>query len=378
MKVLRKARSKFMYLYSNLRGWKTNRKLLVLESDDWGALRQHSPACFQKLVKQGIPADKDPYFRYDGLETVEDLDLLCDTLGSVKNESGDSPVMTMNTIMANPDFDYIRKNKFEEYAYIDLFESYERYSEGAPVFERFKEGISQQLLQPQFHGREHLNVPQWLRALQKGDQNLMAAFAEDVYGAPASNRIGDKANPTVAFDSVKSKDLQFYEKAVQEGLGLFEKYFDFQSQTMIAPSYTWNEVIERSAHRMGVEAFQGIRVQYEPTPAGPRKPVFRYTGQRNERNQMYIIRNAFFEPSLEGNAFKSGNTLRQIKQAFQLRQPAILSSHRINFVGRGSKEKRNENLRYLKKILKKVVDLYPEVEFISTDRLNDIIQQSAN
>lgn len=378
MKLFRKARSKAQYLYSNLRSWKTDRKLLIIESDDWGALRQHSPSCFQRLVQQGIPADKDAYFRYDGLETVEDLSLLCDTLSSVKNRSGDSPIMTMNTIMANPDFEFIRENNFDDYAFLDLVASYDRYSEGISVLERYKAGIAQRVLHPQFHGREHLNVPRWLRALKRGDENLLAAFAEDIFGAPASSRIGDKSNPTRAFDSVKPKDIQFYETAVQEGLAMFEQFFDFRSLTMIAPSYTWDDAIERSAHSMGVKAFQGIRIQYQPTAAGPRQPVYRYTGQRNARLQMYIVRNAFFEPSLKGDSFRSEHTLREIRRAFQLRQPAILSSHRVNFVGRGSKEKRDENLGLLKRLLEMIVDSYPEVEFLSSDQLYRTISQSAN
>jgi hypothetical protein len=32
--------------YINLRGWKTKRKIVVIESDDWGSIRMPSPESF--------------------------------------------------------------------------------------------------------------------------------------------------------------------------------------------------------------------------------------------------------------------------------------------------------------------------------------------
>ena len=38
----------------NSKGWRTNRKIVVLESDDWGAIRMSSKEAFDKLT----PSDK--------------------------------------------------------------------------------------------------------------------------------------------------------------------------------------------------------------------------------------------------------------------------------------------------------------------------------
>ena len=35
-------RNKLAKYYINLRGWKTNRKIVVIESDDWGSIRMAS------------------------------------------------------------------------------------------------------------------------------------------------------------------------------------------------------------------------------------------------------------------------------------------------------------------------------------------------
>ena len=38
---------------SNIPGWCTNRKIVVIESDDWGSIRMSSLEAFKKLLKAG-------------------------------------------------------------------------------------------------------------------------------------------------------------------------------------------------------------------------------------------------------------------------------------------------------------------------------------
>ena len=45
--------------YINALGWKTKQKYLVIESDDWGAVRMPSKKVYNKLVKSNIPVNKD-------------------------------------------------------------------------------------------------------------------------------------------------------------------------------------------------------------------------------------------------------------------------------------------------------------------------------
>ena len=43
--------------YINALGWKTKQKYLVIESDDWGAVRMPSKKVYNKLVKSNIPVN---------------------------------------------------------------------------------------------------------------------------------------------------------------------------------------------------------------------------------------------------------------------------------------------------------------------------------
>ena len=47
-------RKKLAKYYINLRGWKTNRKIVVIESDDWGSIRMASLKSYTNLLKIGI------------------------------------------------------------------------------------------------------------------------------------------------------------------------------------------------------------------------------------------------------------------------------------------------------------------------------------
>jgi len=88
-----------------------NEKLVILESDDWGAIRTPSAKVLLEFEKYGFNLDKSIY-KYDALASETDLNSLFDLLLSIKNAEGEHPVLTANSIMANPDFMNIILNRF--------------------------------------------------------------------------------------------------------------------------------------------------------------------------------------------------------------------------------------------------------------------------
>ena len=53
----------------NTFGYKTNRKIVVFESDDWGSFRMPSKFDYSNLLKKGIDVDKS--YLYDTLDSLE-------------------------------------------------------------------------------------------------------------------------------------------------------------------------------------------------------------------------------------------------------------------------------------------------------------------
>ncbi len=109
--------------YLNLGGWKTDRKIVVIESDDWGSIRMPSKDTYYSLLKLGIPVNKCHYNRFDSLATEEDLTALFDVLTRHKDHKGNYPVFTANCVVANPDFEKIKASDFKEYHYELLTET---------------------------------------------------------------------------------------------------------------------------------------------------------------------------------------------------------------------------------------------------------------
>src|SRR5690606_18095818 len=134
------------------------RKIVVIESDDWGSVRMPNKRVYNSLIKKGLGIDKNPYTTYDTLANEEDLNSLFDTLKKYTDSRGKNPVITANIVMANPDFDKIRESGFEKYKYECFLETLSKYYPNQDIFSLWNDGIQSKLFFPQFHGREHVNV----------------------------------------------------------------------------------------------------------------------------------------------------------------------------------------------------------------------------
>ena len=132
----------------NLLGKRVNTKIVVIESDDWGTIRMASKEAFNSLLKKGYPVDQCPYNKYDALESNQDLEMLFDVLNSVKGNDGNPVILTANHIVANPDFEKIKKSNFNEYHFEPFTETLKYYPEHDRVMVLSREGINNKFLIP--------------------------------------------------------------------------------------------------------------------------------------------------------------------------------------------------------------------------------------
>ena len=89
---------------TNARGWRTNRKIVVIESDDWGMIRMSSKKDQKELKKRGFNISQCPYNLNDRIENDRDLEGLGEVLLSVKDNKGNPAKFTINNVVANPEF----------------------------------------------------------------------------------------------------------------------------------------------------------------------------------------------------------------------------------------------------------------------------------
>ena len=128
----------------------------------------------------------------------------------------------------------------------------------------------------------------------------------------------------------------------------------------------------------GIEYLQGLAFQQIPVEDEPLKCItkYHYLGQRNKLGQTYLVRNAFFEP-YKGDAIDwTAECLNRVSIAFKCRKPAIISTHRLNFIGSLDMSYRDKNLEKFKALLISIKKNWPAVEFMSSDELGQLIHKS--
>lgn len=324
---------------------------------------------YSKLISEGFDISKSDYNRLDSLECNKDLELLFDVLFSFKDSVGNCPVITANSIVGNPDFQRIKQSDFNEYYFESVTETLKRYPERDKVEVLWKEGINSGIIRPQFHGREHVNIGRWMEALKKKSPAIMFTFEMET----TFSGNGDY-NFMEVLDFNTPDDLKKMKESIAEGLNLFEMIFGFRSKSFIPPCYTWNSGIEETLYANGVRYIQGLVVQSVPTGSfGNYRKKYHFLGSRNSCGQYFLIRNCFFEPSLSKSSDPVGECLNRINIAFKWHKPAIISAHRINFIGSLDEKNRSTNLKLLDTLFDRILKVWPEVEFMTSDQLGDLI-----
>lgn len=354
----------------NIPGWSTKRHIVVFESDDWGAIRMPSKEVYDKLLSKGYRVDLNKYEKNDSLATEKDLTELFNILSKYTDINGNHPMITANCAVANPDFEKIKESDFQNYYYEPFTETLKRYQGCENSFELWQQGMKEGLFKPQFHAREHLNVSNWIHSLQN-DEDTKHVFDYGIMGLfpKGKENVGNKFQ--VALGDTEFP-IQSQNEIIKEGLDLFEKIFNYKSKTFIAPCYTWNPGIEKTLYDNGVIGIQGL--VYQKVPCG--NSIRHWMGSKNAYGQIYTIRNAFFEPTLSSNIDNVEDCLYRIECAFRWNKPAIISSHRINYIGAINEYNRDNNLKQLDGLLTKIQKKWGDVEFISSDKLVDIISNT--
>lgn len=366
-------RSSLLGLATNLRGWRTRRKLLVIESDDWGAVRMPSKRAWSSLLKAGIRVDQSAFDTVDCLEKREDLDLLFNELDRHVDANQRRPVFTSNMVLANPDFDAIRESGFEQYSHRDLWRSYEHYN-GESNKDCWSQAITGGYVLPQFHAYEHLNVPLWMRDLYEGRSATRIAFDHDFFGLTSRTSSNDQRNYLAAYWAESESDLKLVLKRLDQGLAEFKKAFGRASKTFVACNYILPRQAESTLFQAGVRSIQSQRGQFSPSGVDASGKVLRtFTGKIYPSGVLRTVRNVLFEPFLGGSKDWVSASLRQISSSFLLGKPAVISTHRANYVSGLSTSNRDNNLRKISDLLEQVLKTWPEVEFISSEELYELI-----
>ena len=356
----------------NIPGWCTNKKIVVIESDDWGSISMPSKEVYEELLAKGVPVDKSFFTKYDSLESEEDLNELFNVLTKFKDSKGNHPCITACAVVANPDFQKIRESDFQQFFYEPITETYKKYPKHSKSFDIWKKGMEDHLLWPQFHGREHLNPIEWLRILRTRDEKELLCFENEALIGLNLTNTKRQMGYLAAFDYSTEEELESFENVIKEGQELFENIFGFKSTSFIAPTSIRSDKIDKYLANNGI-IYHQLGRQWLPIFEAKNIIRNRGWGAKNEFGQTYWRRNCSFEPSKYNGRNIVDETLNEIKIAFDWGKPAVINSHRVNYIGGIEKYNRDNGLTQLSELLKKITEKYPDVIFMSSDQMGDFI-----
>jgi len=315
------------------------RPVLIIESDDWGA---------------------------GPVEQASAISEIAGMLATFSDSDKRRPVMTLGIVLATADGEKTIATGSYHRALIS------RHTHGA-LLEAIKSGVEAGVFSIQLHGMEHFWPPA-LMTVSKTDDAVMAWLK----AAPAS-LTEDLPSPLqsrwIDASELPSRPLSktTVQHAAREEVDIFQEIFRNIPFVAVPPTFIWNEEVENAWAAAGVEVIVTPGARFESRdgkgrPAGSKGPI--YNGQSGEHNIIYLVRDVYFEPSLGHTASQTFDALRA---KARLGRPALLETHRFNFLG--SAEKKDRSLAELGELLQMAVNNYTDLAFLSSEKLAMILKK---
>ncbi|MFZ2340229.1 MAG: hypothetical protein WAW07_10980 [Bacteroidales bacterium] len=353
----------------NIPGWRSARRLVVFISDDWGDNRIRSERDYLRLISMGIPVDKSVHTKYGALATHSDLYSLYEVLTRYRDRNGRNAVITPFVIMTNPDFDRIKAGGFEKYYYEVFTDTIRKSVGGDETIKAWHNGIEEGIFLPELHGREHFNVPQWLKYLRKGDKRLLEAF-ELQYAYLKTDEMN--VSPVYAFYFDNKIDFEFLNESLADGVRIFQETFGRKPSVFNPPNGMFHTAFYPQLAESGIKAVNTRHFRPQPGSKGRiMKNHFR-SGQVSSEGILHFISNCAFEPAAWDYG-GTGKTLRQVEVAFNCRKPALINTHRVNYIGSRDRKVRDKSLSELDHLLKSLISKWPDIEFVSAGEFVSIM-----
>jgi hypothetical protein len=336
--MLNKLKAKLLFNARKFGHVRFEEPVLVFESDDWGKMGGQPQGDYPESF------GKRTDWSYDCLENTAELEALYRVLESFGSYFERIPAFTANVIVSNPDFKRIKEGN---YAQLYL----KRIDEDAPeVVEKWQDGIARNTFFPQYHGRLHYNRERYLGALQN-DEATRYLFNQHINGGRENFKETTYALYSEYFNTESSAGVTNLEDWIAAGLTDFEQLFGFKSTSTIAPNYVIHPSDFSLLSKLGINFLQGGN-----------KVLFTKKGKEDQRNfcQGYaancgltvLARNHKFEPCRGKKEWRAEFSIEAAKHWFKRGVPAVIDTHRMNYVTQFGKTSRKELRVFLEAMTK--------------------------
>lgn len=351
-------------LHQSIGAKKFDENLVIIESDDWGSIRSNNSLLeFGDEISSSLISG--PY-KYDALETVSDLNELFSVLSSYQGVDGKPACLSANYIMANPDFDAIKATNYREYSYLALNESYSAIGQNPNEIQRIlREAASLDLFHAELHGREHFNTFRWLDRLRNSNEAALSAFELGIV------HVGSET----VMDALNFDDFDYAKAYVQDAVILFEEFFGYRPISFVPPKYHLPLRYIPLLKENGIRHLQGTKFLLDYYENGRKKRYGkRYSGRKGASGLYDSVRNVHFEPTISNPDIWLKSAKLRVDIAFYLNVPAIISTHRTNYIGALNRGQGQLGLEYLSRLLDYITSTY-RVKFKKCIDLIDLADQ---
>lgn len=325
--------------------------VLVISSDDWGG---------------AIPP-----------ETVEDLEKLEEALSSVKDANGKPLVLTAYINPAEPDFEKIIADNYTSYSYRYC------YLDKPEVASKLRKLNKNGLVDIEFHGREHFNIPLWLDLLKNDYPGYRKACdSEDILfrEGPSWNIKADPRLPYIVRSFIdasvyppKALPVKRQIEMLTSGLNLMETEFGVKPLVFTPSGYCYDTNTLEAMYLTGLFYLDSVRkiipqVESDGSLVWSRK-IWDYGS--NISKIKGIVRNSSFEPYKYPEKTASqilNGTMISARRAILSGRPIVISSHRWNYVESVNTDK-DRMLKMLQKLVRMIQAEAPDILFLGSSDL---------
>ena len=311
------------------------RPVLVIESDDWGP----GPAWH-----------------------AERLALVGKCLASHHDTDGRPALMTLGVVLGAPDTVAMAQNALAEYRRITLDDARSR-----GLLEEMQAGASKGVFSLQLHGMEHYWPPALLEAANK-DESVRAWLTGDEF-PPCEALPSALQSRWVDGSRLPSRPLSPDEiqRAVAEETDGWQLIFGQPAKVVVPPTFVWTRGVETAWVAAGIEVIitpgrRYTRRDATGKPSAAEGPI--HNGQRASSEAHYLVRDIYFEPERGHTAARA---LEDVSQRFLLGRPALVETHRSNFIG--TEAQCQQSLERLNELLSNALQRWPGLAFMSPEAL---------
>jgi len=346
---------------------------VVIESDDWGSFRFKNPKTRDLYIKEHDPQNWMHY--NDCFESIEDLKALESVLNTFKDKTNKPPSFTFLMNPANPDFKKIEENNFQKYCYESFDQTLDKRKDGSQIYDWYKRVITKGQLEVGFHGREHLNVNAWMHDLKGGNKVALEGFKHRIWGQGV---LKSKQNNSYrsAFQIKHYDELEDLRLSISDGLQVMNKLFKKPITYFLAPDGPYHLDLNPAMAQNGIKYIGLAKLHNNPLEDKKHQKKVFWMGKKLKSGLTVITRNVIFEPGSPRSEDWVKSAFTAIQKAFKFKNPVVISSHRANYVSGLNKDNRINGLNQLESLLGKIIQKWPEVEFMTSSELGDLITKA--